>query len=180
MNEESNLSENLLEPGERARKQIPIAVFVVIAIHVVLFVGLLGASGCKQKTAGSEGEKFKVGEFSKKPDPAPAVPSNTPAVTKATDPRAEPKDLATETISDPPAPVGTPVKPVPSVKGSKNSKKTVEAMDNSGAADGKVHVVKPGESLFKIAKQYNTTPKMLKASNNLKGDTIRVGQKLRV
>lgn len=40
--------------------------------------------------------------------------------------------------------------------------------------------VKPGDSIAKIAKQYNTTIELIKRSNNLVSDMIRVGQRLRV
>ena len=43
-----------------------------------------------------------------------------------------------------------------------------------------VHEVVPGDSLGKLAKQYNTTAELIKKSNSLKSDVIRVGQKLRV
>ena len=43
-----------------------------------------------------------------------------------------------------------------------------------------IHDVKPGDSLGKLAKQYNTTKELIKKSNGLKSDVIRVGQKLRV
>ncbi len=43
-----------------------------------------------------------------------------------------------------------------------------------------IHAVEPGDTLGKIARRYNTTVEFLKKSNDLKSDTIRVGQKLRV
>lgn len=43
-----------------------------------------------------------------------------------------------------------------------------------------VHEVAPGDSLVKIAKKYNTTVELLKRSNNLNTDVIRVGEKIRV
>ena len=43
-----------------------------------------------------------------------------------------------------------------------------------------VHEVKEGDSLGKIAKQYHTTQELIKKSNNMTGDTVRLGQKLRV
>lgn len=42
------------------------------------------------------------------------------------------------------------------------------------------HTVKSGENLSSIAKRYGTTPQKLKAMNGLKGDVIRVGQRLKV
>jgi lipoprotein-anchoring transpeptidase ErfK/SrfK len=43
-----------------------------------------------------------------------------------------------------------------------------------------LHEVQPGDSLGKIAKQYSTTVELIQRSNNLAGDVIRVGQKLRI
>ena len=43
-----------------------------------------------------------------------------------------------------------------------------------------VHEVVSGDSLGKLAKQHNTTMELIKRSNNLKSDVIRVGQKLRI
>ena len=43
-----------------------------------------------------------------------------------------------------------------------------------------MHEVQSGESLAKIAKKYGTTVDLIKMSNHLKSDIIRVGQKLRV
>jgi lipoprotein-anchoring transpeptidase ErfK/SrfK len=42
------------------------------------------------------------------------------------------------------------------------------------------HEVVSGDTLGKIAKKYGTTVDLVRKSNNLKDDTIRVGQKLRV
>lgn len=43
-----------------------------------------------------------------------------------------------------------------------------------------MHEVVPGDSLGKLSKQYNTTKELIKKSNGLKSDVIRVGQKLRI
>ncbi|WP_127347127.1 N-acetylmuramoyl-L-alanine amidase [Pseudidiomarina mangrovi] len=42
------------------------------------------------------------------------------------------------------------------------------------------HVVKRGESLSVIAKRYNTSVAAIKQHNNLKSDTVRIGQKLQI
>jgi LysM repeat protein len=41
-----------------------------------------------------------------------------------------------------------------------------------------VHVVQRGEWLWRIARQYNTTPDAIKRANNLTSDTIYAGQQL--
>lgn len=43
-----------------------------------------------------------------------------------------------------------------------------------------IHEVVVGDSLGKLAKKYGTTTALIKRSNNLKSDVIRVGQKLRI
>ena len=43
-----------------------------------------------------------------------------------------------------------------------------------------LHEVVPGDSLGKLSKQYNTTKELIKKTNVLRSDVIRVGQKLRI
>lgn len=50
----------------------------------------------------------------------------------------------------------------------------------AGSTAPKYHVVKAGDTLASIAKKYNTTVDKIKKLNNLKSDTIKVKQKIRV
>ncbi len=50
----------------------------------------------------------------------------------------------------------------------------------SGSSRGGYHTVRKGETLGGIAKRYRMSTAQLKSMNNLSGNTIRVGQKLRV
>jgi lipoprotein-anchoring transpeptidase ErfK/SrfK len=43
-----------------------------------------------------------------------------------------------------------------------------------------IYIVEPGDSLAKIAKKHKTTVALIKKSNQLKSDVIRVGQKIRI
>jgi len=43
-----------------------------------------------------------------------------------------------------------------------------------------IHVVEKGDSLAKIAKKYKTTVTLIKKSNHLKSDVIRLGQRIRI
>lgn len=53
--------------------------------------------------------------------------------------------------------------------------------DNGGASgDGGVHVVRRGQTLGSIAKQYGVGVEALRAANGLRGDLIFVGQRLRI
>ncbi|WP_412060677.1 LysM peptidoglycan-binding domain-containing protein [Rubrivirga sp. IMCC45206] len=47
-----------------------------------------------------------------------------------------------------------------------------------GAADGVVHVVTAGETLFRIALRYDTTVDELRRLNGISGDQIEIGQRL--
>src|SRR5262245_12192286 len=48
----------------------------------------------------------------------------------------------------------------------------------TAAADGPVHVVQPGETLFRIALNYGVSMDAIRAANGFTGDTIYVGQTL--
>jgi membrane-bound lytic murein transglycosylase D len=54
------------------------------------------------------------------------------------------------------------------------------AIERYGSSTTRVHVVKRGESLSVIARKNGLTLARLKSLNGLKGDQIRIGQKLRV
>ena len=58
----------------------------------------------------------------------------------------------------------------------------MELLFSGQAVPGKtvIHEVVPGDSLVRIAKKYGTTVDLIRQSNNIKGDVIRAGQKLRV
>lgn len=43
-----------------------------------------------------------------------------------------------------------------------------------------MYEVKPGDALFSIAKEFGTTVDLIKISNNLKNETIRIGQRLKI
>ena len=53
-------------------------------------------------------------------------------------------------------------------------------VSNVETPDTVMHEVRPGDSLGKLAKEYNTTVEFIKKSNNLNNDVIRAGQRLRI
>lgn len=53
-----------------------------------------------------------------------------------------------------------------------------KASSSSGRGPGREHVVESGHTLSAIASAYGTTVKAIKEANNLKSDSIYVGQKL--
>lgn len=53
-------------------------------------------------------------------------------------------------------------------------------LSNAETPDTVIHEVQSGDSLGKLSKQYGTTIDLIKASNGLASDVIRVGQRLRI
>ncbi|MCW5799838.1 MAG: LysM peptidoglycan-binding domain-containing protein [Nitrospira sp.] len=57
-----------------------------------------------------------------------------------------------------------------------------DLMDSEGAsapsATGTTHTVRPGETLYRIGQKYHVAPDQLRKWNNLKDNTLAVGQKL--
>jgi len=51
---------------------------------------------------------------------------------------------------------------------------------NTSTENTVIHEVVSGDSLGRLAKKYNTTIDLIKTSNSLKSDIIRIGQKLRI
>jgi len=54
------------------------------------------------------------------------------------------------------------------------------AGEGAAASGVVIHVVKSGENLTRIGKQYGVSVAALRAANNLKTDRINAGQKLKV
>jgi murein DD-endopeptidase MepM/ murein hydrolase activator NlpD len=50
----------------------------------------------------------------------------------------------------------------------------------AAAGQDRVHVVRPGDTLYDLARQYDTTVAELRARNDLRGDLLRVGSELRL
>lgn len=60
----------------------------------------------------------------------------------------------------------------------RSSRPSSSGSGGSGSDVGYEHKVEAGQTLYDIAKAYNTTVTAIKKANNLSGDTIRVGQVL--
>ena len=72
-----------------------------------------------------------------------------------------------------------PPKPPTTGAAPTTSATTPKAETEAVVADN-VYTVKKGDNLTKIAKAHGTTPKAIRAANNLKTDQIKLGQKLKV
>jgi LysM repeat protein len=112
-------------------------------------------------------------------DPKPTQPT-TPPVTPPTKPSSVPKPSTSGTTYPPdPVPGGTwtPSTPQPPVVNSTPSDNPT--IPTTPVPDGYHQVVK-GDTLYNISKRYNLTVTRLKQLNNMTGDEIQIGQRLRV
>ena len=57
---------------------------------------------------------------------------------------------------------------------------TEDTRETSHSSKTIKHTVKKGETLFSIAKRYRTTVEKIKRANNLKSDSLKIGQKLKI
>ena len=57
---------------------------------------------------------------------------------------------------------------------------TEDTRETSHSSKTIKHTVKKGETLFAIAKRYHTTVEKIKRANNLKSDSLKIGQKLKI
>ena len=163
------LTDEWIEREARKRKQIPIAVFTIVAVHVALFLGLLGSAGCKKQAeagSGSAAEEMRDREFRA----AAAGLSGAGLLLGETAGQAVEEPVMAEPVVEEPQ--------LSTLEGI--DRKPVTTARVSSETGTKIYVVKPGDNLGKIARANGTTPQALKKANGLKSDVIRVGQKLRV
>src|SRR5437899_4376783 len=142
-------------PDNRGRSHIRIAVFTILAVHVVLLGALLMA-GCKKTTDQAKNDAsvdtgpppFNANELPVKTNvPAPAVTPTPPAAATSTPP--VPPPLPTTTKETPPA-----------------------------LAEGTEHTIMKGDSFYTLAKKYNVSQKAIVAANQGVDPTrLKIGQK---
>lgn len=72
--------------------------------------------------------------------------------------------------------------PIPSIENSENQQIQINTEANSTIQTPIFHIIKQGETLYKIAKIYNTSTQEIIRINNLKnnGESIQAGQKLKI
>lgn len=99
------------------------------------------------------------------------------SVTAQTKIASQPKKTATSTRTASTQTTSTRTTSAPVASRATTSTKVTS---NASSTTNSVHVVKKNETLFSIARQYNTTVAKLREWNNLKNDSISVGQTLNV
>jgi LysM repeat protein len=182
MNDTTPLNCELLSADARGRKHIPVAVFAVIVIHVVLFLVLLIAAGCRssarvKRTTPTAPAAAEQRDMTRPPIPdpiamqqaQPTAPSVEAAVV-ATEPQVEAEPAQTA--------VSQPARRV-TQKTSTTRPTVAKTSVRSPAKDAqKTYVVKIGDTLEKIAKRHGTSIQAVRTANKMKTDTIHPGQKL--
>jgi|SRR4051812_11648589 len=153
-------------PESRGKSHVRIAVFTILAIHVLLLGALLMAGGCK-KTADQN-----AGVTNTPPENVAGVPpfngdTNTPvgAPNNSTGTAAvTPSPLP---VNPPPANIGTPTPPA----------NPPMATENVGGE----HTIVKGDTLGAVAKKYHVTLKALQDANpGVVASKLKVGQKVKI
>ena len=183
MNETTPLNCELLSADARGRKHIPVAVFAVIVIHVVLFLVLLIAAGCrssarvKRNTPAAPAAAVEQRDMTRPPIPDPIAMQQTQPVV----PAAEAAVVATEPQVEAEPPQQAVAQPERRVtqKSSAPRPAVLKASVKSATKDSKkIYVVKSGDTLGEIAKRFGTTIQAVRTANKMKNDMIHPGQKL--
>lgn len=196
MNQPSELNSELLSADARGRKHIPFAVFAVILIHVILFVMLLIAAGCRSSARAKANQPMPEPSQQMHPaekflqaaaGPAPTQPLvSIPEPVIATEPVVEDDPQQSQTA---PTVAQVPVATTPVVRQTGRQVQTKPTQPASRfvtqtaakpatARSPGIYVVQSGDTVEKIAKRHGTSIEAIRAANKLKGHTIYPGQKL--
>lgn len=133
-------------------------ILIVVALHVLVIGGIFVFEGCSRS-------RLPASELAEGETPLGAAPAPVASV-------PPPPDMSGLTPVGPSAGVITPVAP-PAPPAT-----TMPAAPAPAASI--THVVKSGDSLWKIARQHQVTVAALKKANNLTSDILKVGQKLTI
>ena len=155
----------MAERQRRNRVQFKIGVYAVLAAHLMLVLGLL-IQGCKSDdVAGASAAKDSDGLIasqSSQPEVANSQPNSKPAA-----------------VAPPDAPAPAPLaKPIPDLPPAAPAA-AIPAETAVGNVDLS-YVVKSGDTVTRIAKAHGITVQALRAANNLNGNRLAVGQKLKL
>jgi len=186
------LNSELLSADARGRKHIPVAVFAVILIHVVLFLVLLIAAGCRSS---ARAKRAVTPEAQIAAQQTPALPTTTDTSTTQLFQQENPVASTSEVMPSRPVVATEPVvqqaaepavsRPAPAERQVTQRDQPVRprpARNTPKAApqNAKVYVVKSGDTLGEIAQRHGVTIQAIRSVNNIKKDLIYPGQKLRL
>jgi LysM repeat protein len=155
---------------QQSRSYIRIAVFTILAIHIVL-LGALLLQGCKRTadTAGT-GSTEQTNPFSAwQPPPLPPLPTVTQMTVSV------PPPTITETSPPTTLPVETPI-PVPPAPPPGRTTVQPTVPPAAGATE---HSIAKGESFFVLAQKYGVTVKAIADANpTVDPRRLQIGQKI--
>jgi LysM repeat protein len=145
-------------PGSRGTSHVRLAVFTILAVHLVLLAALLMA-GCKKTQEPLPSDQTNIFQPPLL-EPTTNIFVPPPSLTPAPPP--------TTSVTPPPTtPVIPPVTPPPVVP--------------PAAEPGREHVVAKGDSFYTLAKKYNTTIKAISDANpGVDSRRLKPGQKLNI
>ncbi len=201
---------SLLEQKNKARFNLKIKIFCLLAINIIGLMVLL-MQGCKREQTPPETTNQPVVETNLPPVetnlPPPAVASNLPPPVVETTPQPAPVPSTTEYVVQKGdsfysigKKMGVSMKAITDANPGVDSKKlkigqklvipAAAGAAPAAAAGGtataapeageQTYAVKSGDTLTKIAAHFGTTVKAIRAANNLTTDKIKVGQKLKI
>ena len=156
---------SLLEQQKsQGKSNLFIFVFTILAIHVVLFAGLL-MQGCNKKPAETTLDSHATSLADTNANATVQPPSlGAPAASPATLPFETNLPQTAATVSNPPAPATPP---------------PVETPVATSPVAGKEYTVAKGDAYYKIAKAHGVSITALaKANPNVDSRKLKVGQKL--
>jgi LysM repeat protein len=156
-------------PDGRGKSHVRIAVFTILAIHVMLLGALLMAGGCK-KTPDQTADKTLPPDTNTVP-PFPGD-TNTPVGTPNT-------GTGTAAVTPTPTSPALPVNPVP--QGGNVGTPSPVATTETPATPAGEHVIVKGDTLGAIAKKYHVSLKAIQDANpGVVASKLKVGQKINV
>jgi LysM repeat protein len=148
---------------DKGKSHVRIAVFTILAIHVVLLSGLL-ILGCKKTEEPPPSDLSSVTNLFPPLAPPEVLPEPTSAPSLTEHPAIVPPTDTQAFVAPPPVVVTPPIPP------------PVESM-----AAGTEHVVIKGESFYSLAKKYGVTMRAIAEANpGVDSTRLTIGQKLQI
>jgi LysM repeat protein len=187
----TQLNSELLSADARGRKHIPVAVFAVILIHVVLFLVLLIAAGCRSSARAKRTLNPEPQVAEQQAPISPVSSSSTTPVEQQATPVAAVSEvapaeapLATEPVVEQAAEPAVS-RPAPAERRITQSEQPVRShtaknTSKSTSQNARIYVVKSGDTLGEIAQRHGVTVQAVRSINKIKKDLIYPGQKLRL
>ncbi len=155
------------ERTRRRRENVKIGVYAVALTAAVFLAGML-IQGCRADRTANESDSGRAGASDTNPTVSAPIAEEKQSDTNAPVP-------PTSAMATPPSPAPAPSAPSTAIPPAPNADPPTLS-----SATQNIYVIKPGDSLSRIAKTHGTTVQALKAANGLKSDRIVAGRKLKL